>query len=144
MLKSLARKQQTSTILIFFYTEAVFQRCSVKKVFLEISQNSQENTCTRVFFLMKLQASKFLLFLVFLLLTLRPATLLKKRLWRRCFPVNSAKFLRTLFFTEHLRWLLLSILMRTNQYPVSIKEKIAKDADSFFSNIIFCILLLHQ
>ena len=26
---------------------------------------------------------------------LRPATLLKKRLWRRCFPVNFAKFVRT-------------------------------------------------
>ena len=26
---------------------------------------------------------------------LRPATLLKKRLWRRCFPVNFVKFLRT-------------------------------------------------
>ena len=31
-------------------TEAVAQRCSIKKVFLEISQNSQENTCARVFF----------------------------------------------------------------------------------------------
>ena len=29
---------------------------------------------------------------------LRPATLLKKRLWRRCFPVNFAKFLKTVFF----------------------------------------------
>ena len=38
---------------------------------------------------------------------LRPATLLKKRLWCRCFPVNFMKFLRTLFFIEHLRWLLL-------------------------------------
>ena len=28
--------------------EAVVQRCSVKKVFLEISQNSQENTIARV------------------------------------------------------------------------------------------------
>ena len=28
-------------------TEAVAQWCSVKKVFLEISQNSQENTCAR-------------------------------------------------------------------------------------------------
>ena len=28
----------------------------VKKVFLEISQNSQENTCARVCFLIKLQA----------------------------------------------------------------------------------------
>ena len=34
---------------------------------------------------------------------LRPATLLKKRLWHRCFPVNFAKFLRIPFFTEHLR-----------------------------------------
>ena len=32
------------------WTEAVAQRSSVKKVFLEISQNSQENTCTRVIF----------------------------------------------------------------------------------------------
>ena len=38
--------------------------------------------------------------------SLRPVTLLKKRLWHRGFPVNFAKFLRTSFFTEHLRWLL--------------------------------------
>ena len=34
------------------------------------------------------------------------ATLLKKRLWHRCFPVSCAKFSRKPF-TEHLRWLLL-------------------------------------
>ena len=38
---------------------------------------------------------------------LKPATLLKKRIWHRCFPVNFEKFLRTSFFIEHLRWLLL-------------------------------------
>ena len=38
-------------------TEAVVQRCSVKKVYLEISQNLQKNTCARVSFLIKLQAS---------------------------------------------------------------------------------------
>ena len=27
--------------------EAAFRRCSIKKVFLKISQNSQENTCAR-------------------------------------------------------------------------------------------------
>ena len=32
------------------FAEAVVQRCSAKKVFLEISQNSQENTCARVSF----------------------------------------------------------------------------------------------
>ena len=31
--------------------------CSAKKLFLEISQNSQENTCARVSFLIQLQAS---------------------------------------------------------------------------------------
>ena len=35
------------------------------------------------------------------------ATLLKKRLWHRCFPVNLVKFLRTPFYIEHLWWLLL-------------------------------------
>ena len=30
--------------------EAVAQTCSVKKVFLEISQNSPENTCVNLFF----------------------------------------------------------------------------------------------
>ena len=34
---------------------------------------------------------------------LSPATLLKKRLWHRCFPVNLAKLLRTPFLTKHLR-----------------------------------------
>ena len=64
-----------------------------KKVLLKILQYSQENTCVRVSFLIKLQPA--------------PAALLKKRLWQRRFSVNFAKFLRTPFFTEHLRWLLL-------------------------------------
>ena len=34
--------------------EAISQRCSVKKVFLEITQNSQKNTSARVSFLIKL------------------------------------------------------------------------------------------
>ena len=42
-------------------------------MFLTISQISQENTCVRVSFLIKL---------------------LKKRLWHRCFPVNFTEFLR--------------------------------------------------
>ena len=50
---------------------------------------------------------------------LRPTTSLKKRLtltrcWHRCFPVNFAKFLRTSFLTEHLRWLLLDLIDSTN------------------------------
>ena len=53
-------------------------RCSIKKVFLIISQNSQENTCARVCFLIQLQASG-------------------KGHWQRCFPVNFA-VLQHLFY----------------------------------------------
>ena len=58
-------------------TEAVVWRCSIEKALLEISQHW------------------------------RPATLLNKRLWHRCFSVNFAKSLRTPLFKEQLRWLLL-------------------------------------
>ena len=36
----------------------------------------------------------------------RPATVLKKRLWRKCFPVNFAKFLKTPFLQNTSEWLL--------------------------------------
>ena len=39
-----------------FYIEAVVRSCSVKTVFLKVSQNSHEKTCARVYFLIKLQA----------------------------------------------------------------------------------------
>ena len=41
------------------FWEAVVQRCSVKKVFLEISQNSQGNTCATASVLIKLQPSAY-------------------------------------------------------------------------------------
>ena len=44
-----------------------------------------------------------------------PATLLKERSWRRCFPVNFAKFLRIPLFTEHLWWQLLDICSSSNK-----------------------------
>ena len=42
-------------------------------------------------------------------LRLRPATLLKERLWHKCFPVTFAKFLRIPNLTEHPQWLLLGL-----------------------------------
>ena len=77
-------KLQTKSLssILLDVLEAVARRWSLKKVFLEISQNSQENNCARVSFLIK-------------------------TLWHRCFPVNFEKFQRTLFLTEHLRRLLL-------------------------------------
>ena len=38
---------------------------------------------------------------------LRSATLLEKRFWHKCFPVNFMRFWRTAFFMEQLCWLLL-------------------------------------
>ena len=48
---------------------------------------------------------------------LRPATLLKMRLWHRCFSVNFAKFLRTNFFTEHLQ-------TTASVYPIETSENL--------------------
>ena len=39
---------------------------------------------------------------------LSPATLLKKRLWHICFPVNFAKKFKNTFCYKHLLWLLLT------------------------------------
>ena len=64
----------------------------MKKVFLEILENSQENTCARVSFVIKLKAEA--------------CNFIKKRIWHSCFPVNFEKLLRTPFLAEHLWWLL--------------------------------------
>ena len=39
------------------FRKSSHQRCPLKKVFLEISQNSKENTCARASFLIKLQVA---------------------------------------------------------------------------------------
>ena len=65
------------------------QRCSVKKVFLEIWQNSDTGK----------HLSQSLLFF-------------NKVAGPMCFPVNFAKFLRTPLFIEHLRWLLLALYLK--------------------------------
>ena len=71
-------------------------RCSIRKVFLKISQNLQKNTFVRVSYLIKFQASAC-------------NFILKKRLWHRCFTVNFAKFLRTPFLQNTSGRLLLHL-----------------------------------
>ena len=56
---------------------------------------------------------------------LRPATLLKKKPWHRCFFVNFVKFLRTPFLKEHLWWLIL----KRKQF-VTINESYSKSNGS--------------
>ena len=80
--------------------------CSVKKVFLKNSQNSQENTCTRISF------NK--------VAGLRPANVLQ-RLFRRCFPINFVKFFRTPFLKKHLWWLLLKRCLHYRDRSTSLE-----------------------
>ena len=77
-------------------------------MFLDISQNSPENTCARVSFLIKLQA---------LGLQLWHRRLLKKRLWHRRFHVNFAKYLRTPFLQNTSGWLHLEYQILHMIYP---------------------------
>ena len=73
-------------ILSAQYYRSSHRRCSVNKTVLRnFAKFTGKHLCQSLF-LLKLQTSG-----------LRPATLLKKRLWRRCFLVNFAKFLRTPF-----------------------------------------------
>ena len=73
-----------------------------------------------------------------------PATLLKKRLWHRCFPVNFAKFLKTPFFTEHLWWLLLKhylVLLSDNSFQAIfiqtfIWELLKQHLQTYYQRII--------
>ena len=60
------------------------RRCSVKKgVVRNFAKSTGKHLCQGLFF------NK--------VTDLRPATLLKKRLWHKCFPVNFAKFPRAPF-----------------------------------------------
>ena len=62
-----------------------------KKVFFKISQNSQENTCARVFFNKDCEACNFI----------------KKEALAQVFFCEFGEIFMNTFLTEHLRWLLL-------------------------------------
>ena len=73
----------------FQILEAVVQRCSVKKMFRETSQNSQENTCARVSLLNKVAGPIGVLRNFAKSQRCRPI--------RNFFHVQFAKFVRTFF-----------------------------------------------
>ena len=66
-----------------------------------------------------------------------PATLLKKRLWHRCFPVNFLKFVRTPFYTEHLCRLLLNLSTHCYLQP-RISNRVCQKCDRFEKFINIC------
>ena len=94
----------------FVVAMSVFQKqlpesCSVKKVFLKLSQNLQENTHVRVSFWKKLQA------------------------WGLVFSCESCEILKnTFFFTEHLQRLLLAFARIEIPYSNTECNKSAAEA----------------
>ena len=74
-------------------TEAATRSALWKKMFLEISQNSEENTCARISFL-------------------KACNFIKKETLAQVFLCEFCKILRTPFLTEHLWWLLLDEEMK--------------------------------
>ena len=97
--------------------------CSVKKLFLEISENSRENTCARVSFLIELPTYA--------------RNIIKKENLARCFPVNFEKFLSTAFFIEHLCWLLLRNLWNIIWWSQFLQLNFIKDFKSSFNSLLW-------
>ena len=108
--------------------EPVACRYSSKYVFLKVLQTSQESTCVGISFKnlagWKLATSS-------------------KRLQYGCLPVKFAKFLRTQFLTEHLRWLLLHLqwlllyffkkVLFNESYLTAISQLVRRTNNFFFS-----------
>ena len=64
------------------------QKCSIKKMFLKILQNSQQQICARVSFLIKLQVSA--------------SNLIKKEALVQVFSCEFCEIFKNTFFTEYL------------------------------------------
>ena len=77
------------------------QRCSIKIGFLKNFTKLTGKKLSQSLFYNKVAGLRPVILLA----------LLKKRLWRICFPVNFVKFLRTPVSIEHVRWLLLICLL---------------------------------
>ena len=82
-------------------SEAVTRSYSVKKVFLNFLKNLQENTCTRVSFLIKPEACDFI----------------KKETLTQVFFCEFCEIFKKTFFIERLWWLLLD-----NSNPLLIQK----------------------
>ena len=78
-----------SISLSFYFSQKQSPEVFCKKVSIKISQYSQENTCARVSFLLKLQASD--------------CKFTKKETLAQVFSCEFCKISKNTFFTEHLR-----------------------------------------
>ena len=116
--------------------EAVARRCSVKKVFLKISQISQENTYFRVSFLIKPQVCNFI----------------KKEALTRVFFCEFCEISKNTFFIEHLWWLLLlflkelwkTIMNRTSPYIRFLQNTFEENRMEYLKQRNYCFTAFHN
>ena len=80
-------------LLLFVILRSSHRMCSVKNAFLKVRKYHTNIPVLESVF------NK--------VAGLRACNFITKKLQQRCFPVKFAKFVRTPFLTEHLRWLLL-------------------------------------
>ena len=96
------------------------RKCSVRKYFVRNFAKFTEKHCVRVSFLIKMQVSVY--------------NFAKKRLWRRCFPVNFAKFLRTPFSQNFSGRLLLYCNLTDYMYLKYIRTLLKTLRFVYYSN----------
>ena len=97
----------------------ILMRCSLKKCVLRnFAKFTGKHLCQSLFF------NK--------VVGLRPAILLKKRIWHRCFPVTFAKFLRTPFLKNTSGWLVLKKKSYASERSISIVLKNSEFVEECF------------
>ena len=104
-----AKQHTEAELLLFEYyshfssTRSNHQRCSIQiGVLRNFTKFTGKHLCQSLFF-NKVTGP-------------RPATLLKKRLWHKCFPVKFTKFLRTPFLQSSSWRLLLKMILKQSSW----------------------------
>ena len=113
---------------LFWCNRSSHRRCSIEKGVLKNFAKFTENHLCQSLFFNKVEG-------------LRPKTLLKKRLWHRCFLVNFAKFFRTSFLQNTSGRLLLVhqlLFDRVMNTPLKFGETLSSIAKSNYL-LIFLI-----
>ena len=111
-------------ILLLRYPEAVVRKCSVKRVFLNILQNSEESNCAGVSFFTKLQTISC-----------------RKEVAAHVFSYKICEIFKNIFLKEHLRMTVLDMKF-FKQFFTHIPETFGTFRERFIFAIISFFLLL--
>ena len=113
--------------MVCTFSEAATRGVLCKKVFLEVSQNSHENICTRVSFLIKLQASEACI-------TIKKETLVME------FSCEFWEISKNTFLTEHLWTTASNFWIFRSSSQAGILKAMKYLIRSFFAKKSFCYI----